>query len=114
MEAENFNLGEIRESRRSSVAASLREVGVEEIRKLEEEIFPAAGGPWKEIFQEFVNENAGSAFFHGVTGDGFVVLYCRAQEKGFWFKRGTGVGWLQAGALAAMKELVDHRGTRNL
>lgn len=109
MDAENFDLEHIMESRRKAVASSLREIGIEELRNLESKIFPYAGHPWAEIYHGFLSENASCAFFHAAIEEAVQILYCRAKEKGIWFKPGTGVGILQARGLAVMKELVDHR-----
>ncbi len=109
MESENLDIESIMHARRDAVAESIREISVEELKSLEASLFPYLDHPWRAPFRQFLDENAGSAFYHATTNDRIQVLYCRTREKGIWFVPGSGVGILQAPALKVLREVVDAR-----
>jgi len=109
MTPENLNMEELTDARRKAIAASIRPIGADELKKLGEQIFPMAGDPWRERYFEFIEQTAGASFHHGTTHDGIQVVYCNAKGKGAWFKPGVGMGPLQPKGLAILKQIVEGR-----
>lgn len=109
MESENLNFEIILEARRKAVEGSIRTIGLQELKSLGEELFPLVDNPWREVFFQFVKENAGSAFYHAKAKERIEVIYCHTKEKGMWFLRGNGMGPLQPTGLKMLKEIVDQR-----
>jgi len=106
---ENLNMEELTEARRKAIAASLRNVGADELKKLGEQMFSAAVDPWREMYFQFIQQNASETFHHGTTHDGIQVVYCNAKDKGVWFKPGVGMGLMQPQGLAVLKQVVEGR-----
>lgn len=96
-------------ARREALAASIRTIGLDEVRQLGETLFPSPGHPWGEALFGFLDENAGATFHHAKTGDGFEIVYCGAGEKGFWFMPGGGMGPLQETGIQFMKGIAGGR-----
>jgi hypothetical protein len=109
MKAENLNMEEITDARRKAIAASIRTIGADELKKLGEQLFPMAGDPWRERYFEFIEQNAGASFHLGATHDGIQVIYCNAKSKGVWFKPGVSMGPMQPKGLAILKQIVEGR-----
>ncbi|MBC8011036.1 MAG: hypothetical protein H7067_13180 [Burkholderiales bacterium] len=109
MTPENTGLEEITEARRKAIAASLRPIGVEELKTLGEELFPFDDHPWRAAFFGFINENAGATFHHATTHDHIQIIYCPEKEKGIWFLPNVGKGPIQPKGLAVLKEIVEGR-----
>ena len=107
MPSDNLNVTEITEARRKAIKKSIRPIGPDELKTLEDEIFPHHGDPWRERFIEFVKENPGSSFYHATTDDPVHIIYCHTKEKGIWFMPGTGVGTLQEKGLKILKQIVE-------
>ena len=109
MPFEAIHMEEITEARRKAIAASIRTIGVEELKSLGERLFPFHDDPWRERFFDFVAENSDATFHHAMTHDGVQIIYCRAKEKGIWFMPGTGMGPMQSEGLKALKQIVEGR-----
>jgi hypothetical protein len=109
MKAENLNMDEITEARRKAITASIRPIGMDELKAIGEQLFPMASDPWRETYFEFLKENAGATFHHATTNDDIQVVYCNAQNKGVWFRAGKGMGPMQAKGLAVLKQIVEAR-----
>ena len=109
MTPENLNMEEITDARRKAIVASIRTISVEEIKKLGERLFPIVNDPWRERVFEFLDQNATATFHHATTHDGVQIIYCKAKDKGFWFKPGVGLGPLQAVSLGRLKQIVEGR-----
>jgi hypothetical protein len=109
MKPENLNMEEITEARRKAIAASIRTISTEELKKLGEQLFPLVENPWRETFFTFLTENAGATFHHATTHDGVQVLYCHAKDRGMWFKPGIGMGPMQPKGLGFLKQIVERR-----
>lgn len=107
MKPENLNMDEITEARRKSMAASLRTIGLDELKTLGDKLFPFAGDPWREKFFAFLDENRGATFHHATADDGVQVVYCHAKEKGIWFLPKSGFGPMQQQGLARFKKIVE-------
>jgi hypothetical protein len=102
-----MNLEEITEARRKAIAASIRTLNLEELKALGEKLFPLAGDPWREMFFNFLSENTGATFYHGVAHDGVQIIYCPAKDKGMWFVPGTGMGPMQARGRGIVKQILE-------
>jgi hypothetical protein len=107
MPFEKFDLENLDKERRKAIAKSIRTISVEELKALGEEIFPAAGDPWRDTFFQFIAENPGATFHHAATNDGVNIVYCRDKDKGMWFLPGSGMGPLQATGRQIMKEMIQ-------
>jgi len=106
MPFEKFDLEELTEERRKSIAASLRIVPAEELRKIGNEIFRYADDPWRAAFFGFIDQNPGETFHHAVTSDQVNIVYCRGKDKGMWFLPGSGMGPLQDRGKKIMKDMI--------
>lgn len=107
MERENLDINNITEGRRKSIAKTIKPIGIDEVKKIGEELFPFFDDPWREIFFEFLKENAGATFHYATAGDDVQILYCRDKDRGIWFIPHVGLGPLQPKGLATMKEIVE-------
>ncbi|RYH14619.1 MAG: hypothetical protein EON57_00170 [Alphaproteobacteria bacterium] len=100
-------MDEVTEERRKALAASIRAISIEELKKLGDELFPFIDHPWREKYFSFITGNSGAAFYHATTYDRIHIIYCAAQDKGMWFLPGSGMGPLQAKGLGIMKQLAE-------
>jgi len=107
MPSENLNMEEVTQARRKSIAETIRSVTVEELKSIGNDLFPTFDHPWREVFFNFVSENATASFYHAVTDDRIHIIYCHTKEKGMWFMPGSGMGPLQAKGLKILKEVVQ-------
>ena len=94
-------------ARRKAIAKSIRIISVEELKKLGEEIFDSPDRPWRETFLSVVTENPGATFYHALAGEGVILLYARANDKGLWYLPGSGLGPLPEGGRQMMKEAIE-------
>ncbi len=102
-------MGEITDARRKAIAESIHTISVEELKKLTETLFSYADHPWRERILTFISENPGATFHHATTNDHVQIIYCAAQDKGFWFMEGSGMGPLQPNGLKVLKEIVEKK-----
>ena len=109
MKPETLNLETIMAARRAVITKTIRQIDVEELRALLPTVLPDVTDPWRELFQQFLDEHRGNLFHAAEFDEGAHVIYCPAQEKGIWYIPGTGVGLLEGSPLAAMKEIMDGR-----
>ena len=107
MPSDNLNMEEVTQARRKSIAASIHPIAIDELKSLGNELFPTFDHPWREVFFNFITENANASFYHAVTDDLIHILYCHTKEKGMWFLPGTGMGPLQQNGLKILKEVVQ-------
>ena len=107
MPFDKFDFETIDEERRKSVAASLRIVSADEMKKMGDQLFKYADDPWREIYFKFIAEHPGATFHHGVTSDGVNVLYNLDNDKGMWFVPGSGMGPLQEKSRKTMKQIIQ-------
>jgi hypothetical protein len=106
---DTFDFDTIMQDRRAAVEKSIRPINTSELKTLGNEIFPYLDDSWRDAFFGFLQENAGSTFYHAATHDRIHVIYCRDKDKGMWFMPGRGKGQMQARGLAILKEIVDQR-----
>jgi hypothetical protein len=107
MKSENLNMEEITEARRKAIAASIRPISVEELKKLGEELFPFLDHPWREKFFGFIAENSSTVFHHATTHDHIHIIYCHAKSRGLWFLPEGGLGPMQPKGLEILKQIVE-------
>ena len=104
---DNLNMDEVTEARRKAIAESIHTISVEELKALGEGLFPYVDHPWREKFFTFIDENSGATFHHAKTDDLIHIIYCRAKERGMWFKPGSGMGPMQPKGLGILKGIVE-------
>ncbi|MBO0695352.1 MAG: hypothetical protein J2P56_04525 [Verrucomicrobia bacterium] len=92
--------------RRKAIAKSIRIIGVEELKKLGEEIFDEPDRPWRQTFLSVVTENPGATFYRASAGEGVIFLYSRDDDKGLWYLPGSGLGPLSEEGRQLMKEAI--------
>jgi hypothetical protein len=107
MPSEIPNMDELTNERRKAIAATIKPIGIEELKALGEGLFPYSDHPWREKFFTFLSENSGATFQHAVTDDRIHIIYCHAKDRGMWFLAGSGMGPLQAKGLKILKEIVE-------
>ena len=108
MEQENLDIENITETRRSAIAKSIREISINELKSVADSLLNARH-TWIDPLFQLIEEDAGNTFFHAKANDRIEIIYCRAKEKGIWFIRGTGLGYMLAKDLNIVKEIVDSR-----
>ena len=107
MPFEKFENAEaIDNERRKAITKSIRQISVEELKKLGEEIFDEPDRPWRQTFLSVVTENPGATFYHASAGEGVIFLYVRDQDKGLWYLPGSGLGPLSDRGRKLMKEAI--------
>jgi hypothetical protein len=94
---------------RMTVAKSIRQISIEEMDALWDNLFKNYVHPRSETFRRFIKENGGCTLYHALTNHGLHVVYCRATDAGIWFIPETGIGFMHRRALKAIKEIVDAR-----
>ena len=107
MPTESPNFDNISKERRKALEESIHTSSLEELKALGEGLFPYQDHPWREVFFNFIKENADATFHHATTHDRVHVLYCHTRDKGMWFLPGSGMGPLQARGLGVMKQIVE-------
>lgn len=114
MKPEDLDFESVMATRRKAVAKSIRKISTDDLNAMIPTLLPDAAHPWQEVFQRFIVENRGEAFYQAELSEGeagakihIYIVYCRAKEKGVWYIPQTGVGLLDGALLAAMKGIVD-------
>lgn len=107
MQNDHIDIGNMIKERRKSVEESIRPISNAELKTLQESLFTDPLHPWAEPFRLFAEENSGEVFYHATTSEHVQVVYCRAKEKGIWFRPGVGIGIIQPMALGILREIVD-------
>ena len=107
MALDTVDLQEITEGRHKAIAASIRSIGVDELKVLGERLFPFVDHPWREKFFGFLSENTGATFYHAIAQDGVQFIYCPAKDKGMWFVPGVGMGPMQPKGRGILKQIVE-------
>ena len=107
MKPEDLDFETIMAARRKAVTKSIRQTSIEELNALLPKLLPDAAHPWRELFQQFLDENRGEVFYEAEAGEGAYVVYCRAKEKGIWYIPKAGAGVLEPKELAAIREIAD-------
>lgn len=102
-----FNMDEITEARRKSIAETIKPIDIEELKTLCEGLFPYIDHPWRDAVFTFIGENSSADFHHAVTNDHVHVLYCHGKDRGMWFLPGSGMGPLQEKGRKLLKEIVE-------
>jgi hypothetical protein len=92
--------------RRKAIAKSIRIIGVEELKKLGEEMFDDPDRPWRQTFLQFIEQHSDATFHHASAGEGVIFVYSRDRDKGLWYLPGSGLGPLSEGGRQLMKEAI--------
>jgi hypothetical protein len=109
MSQDELDIERTMKERRKGVEQTIQPIGVERLEALGEELFPFHDHPWREPYFKFLEENAGCTFYHAALPERVEIIYCRAKERGVWFRPNMGMGPLQASGLAILKDIVDSR-----
>jgi hypothetical protein len=107
MVLECLNVETRKDAWRKAVEGSIREVGYGELNSLWKRLFRDHSHPWSEPFRRLIEKHADGTFYHARTIDQIQFIYCRPEDKGYWFIPGTAIGIMQASALSAMKEIIN-------
>ena len=106
MPFDKIDIDTITEERRKSVAKSVHSAGVEELKKLGDEVFHDSDDPWREEFFKFIEEHKDCTIYHALASDGVHMLYCPDKDTGIWFLLGVGKGILSPAGRQMMKEAI--------
>jgi hypothetical protein len=104
---DNLDLDIATADQRKTIHESICVINAEEMKTLEEEIFPFKQDLWHDRYRKFMEENAGETFFYAAINDATRILYCYGKQRGIWFLPNSGVGILQEPALKVLKEIVE-------
>jgi hypothetical protein len=95
------------EERREAVRQSLREIRLEELKEVvKESLSDFEGDPWQANFLRIIEEHPQGSFYHAVTKEGVIVLYCRDEDAGVWVLPNTGMGPLLDQGKRHVKEAI--------
>jgi hypothetical protein len=103
MPFDTFDFDSVTEKRRQSIAQSIRQLSLEDVKKMGQQLFKYADDPWRDAFNQFLGENPGATFYHADASEGVNILYCPDKDRGIWFVPGTGLGPLQETGRRTMK-----------
>jgi hypothetical protein len=120
MEPENLDIESITDVRRAAIEQTIKPIGSDELKAIEEKLFPFFDHPWRQTFFQFLEENSGSTIYRATTNDAIEILYCAEKDIGIWFLlKGGGRSFGAPGTLdsegdrrKAMNSLgkrIDHR-----
>lgn len=97
----------LQKERREAVHQSLKEITVEELKKVvKENLSDFEGDPWQANFLRMIEEHPQGSFYHGVTKEGAIVLYCRDEDAGVWVLPHSGMGPLPEEGKRHAKEAI--------
>ena len=72
----------LQQERRQAVHQSLREITLEELKKVvNESLSDFEGDPWQTNFLRIIEEHPQGSFYHAVTREGALLLYCRGRRR---------------------------------
>src|SRR5690348_6440258 len=106
MPFDTYDFENINEERRKSIKQSIKQVSLQEVQKMGQQLFKFADDPWRDQFFAFLKEHPAATFHHAVSTDGVNFLYCDDKDRGIWFLPGTGVGPLRDRGKRAMKDAI--------
>jgi hypothetical protein len=109
MSQDPFDTESLNEARSKSIAKTIEPISVDDLKAIGEQLFPYLDHPWRQQFFQFVSDNANCTFHHATTHDGIEIFYCKDQNKGMWFKPGSGMGPLQDKGLQALQAALAKR-----
>jgi hypothetical protein len=79
--------------RQEAVRQTLRPITLNELTKVvKENLSDFEGDPWQENFLRMMEQHPQGGFYHAVTKEGAIVLYCRDEDAGVWVIPQTGSG----------------------
>lgn len=99
----------ITRERGEAVRKSLRPIGIDELKKLGDTIFHSADDPWRATLLRLIAERPHGSYYHAVTSDHVIFLYCRDEDIGLWISPGGGMGPLRKMGKRLMKDAIEHR-----
>src|SRR5262245_4681875 len=99
----------ISEERDKAIKKSIRTIGLDELKKLGEEIFPYPDDPWRTTLFRLIKERPHATYYQATAGDHVVFLYCLEEDLGLWFLRGSGVGPLSERGKQMVKDAIKQK-----
>ena len=106
MPFDKFDFESTKEERIKSIKKTIRPIGVDEVKKMGDQLFKFADDPWRSAFFGFIAEHPNASYHHAVTHDQVNILYCQENDRGIWFLPGSGLGPLQANGKKAMSDAI--------
>ena len=98
----------LQKERREAVRQSLRQITLKELKKVvNDNLSDFEGDPWQANFLRLIEEHSEGSFYHGVTREGAIVLYCRDEDAGVWVLPHSGMGVLPDEGKSHVKEAID-------
>ena len=100
----------LQKERREAVRQSLRQITLKELKKVvNDNLSDFEGDPWQANFLRLIEEHSQKSFYHAVTREGAIVLYCREEDVGVWVLPHSGMGVLPDEGKSHVKEAIDQR-----
>lgn len=99
----------ITKERSESIRKSLRPIGIDELKKLADTIFHFPDAPWRATLLRLIAERPDGSYYHAITSDGVVFLYCSDEDLGLWISPGGGMGPLRKTGKRLIKDAIEHR-----
>jgi hypothetical protein len=98
----------ITKERSEAIRKSLRRIEIDELKKLADTIFHLPDDPWRATLLRLIAERPHGSYYHAVTSDHAIFLYCRDEDLGLWISPGGGMGPLRERGKRLMKDAIDH------
>ena len=83
----------LQEERQAAIHQSLREITREELKTVvNDNLSDFDGDPWRANFLRMIEKHPQGSFYHAVTKEGAIVLYCHDENTGVWVLPRSGMG----------------------
>jgi hypothetical protein len=93
--------------RQEAVRQTVRPITVKELSKVvKDNLSDFEGDPWQENFLRMMEQHPQGNFYHAVTKEGAIVLYCGDEDAGIWVLPGSGMGPLPDQAKLHVREAI--------
>jgi membrane fusion protein (multidrug efflux system) len=97
----------VSQERRQAVQQSLRNLTIEELKKLvNDHLSEFEGDPWREGFLRLIAMHPQGNFYGAVTKEGAIILYSCDEDTGIWVLPGSGMGPLPEEGKRDVKEAI--------
>lgn len=90
-----IDIESLHKERQEAIRESIRQIPLKELSKVvRENLSDFEGDPWQENFLRMMEQHPQGEFYHAVTKEGALVLYCRDEDAGVWVLPQSGMGLL--------------------
>lgn len=97
----------LQEERQAAIHQSLREITLKELKKVvSDNLSDFESDPWQVNFLRMIEEHPQGSFYHAVTREDAIVLYCRDEDAGVWVLPRSGMGPLPDEGKRHVKEAI--------